>query len=212
MHVLAQLQVGHMPDARAHGYTNEAWQIKALRDREAAGGMCRRACPEGIRVVCRDTPTWARGTVVSKLITDRHFPWEELISNYRYRIALSEELIFITETDLWDFQQKIFHYRYIFSLEFQLVPLSIQISGSKQMSSVIKSATTGTSVRVRIPKKAHQVIFDFYTQFRTSKISSVRMSASMVLKQMHVYRGQTLEELLFNCPTQNWMTQFFLEN
>ena len=39
-------------------------------------------------------------TVVSKLITDRDFFWEELISDYRYRIALPEELISITETDL----------------------------------------------------------------------------------------------------------------
>mmetsp|Transcript_3649 Transcript_3649/g.9253 ORF Transcript_3649/g.9253 Transcript_3649/m.9253 type:complete len:695 (+) Transcript_3649:39-2123(+) len=30
----ACMKVGHMPDARAHGYTNEAWQIKVLRDRQ----------------------------------------------------------------------------------------------------------------------------------------------------------------------------------
>mmetsp|Transcript_54246 Transcript_54246/g.129298 ORF Transcript_54246/g.129298 Transcript_54246/m.129298 type:complete len:745 (-) Transcript_54246:30-2264(-) len=30
----ACMKVGHMPDARAHGYTNEAWQIKVLRDKE----------------------------------------------------------------------------------------------------------------------------------------------------------------------------------
>ena len=41
--------------------------------------------------------------------------------DYRYRIALPEELISITETDLWEFQQKISHYRYRFSLEFQLI-------------------------------------------------------------------------------------------
>ena len=57
-------------------------------------------------------------TVVSKLITERVLFWEELISDYRYRIALPEELISITETDLWEFQQKISHYRYRFSLEF----------------------------------------------------------------------------------------------
>ena len=43
-------------------------------------------------------------TIVSKLITDRNFFWAELISNYRYRIVLPEEFIFITETDLWEFQ------------------------------------------------------------------------------------------------------------
>ena len=43
-------------------------------------------------------------TVVSKLITDRNFFWGELISNYSYRIVLPEELISITETDLWEFQ------------------------------------------------------------------------------------------------------------
>ena len=46
-------------------------------------------------------------TVVSRLIADRHFFWGDLISNYRYRIALPEELISITETDLWEFKQKI---------------------------------------------------------------------------------------------------------
>ena len=55
-------------------------------------------------------------TVVSNLITDRDFLWGELISHCRYRIELPEELISITETDLWDFQQKVSHYRYRFFL------------------------------------------------------------------------------------------------
>ena len=63
-------------------------------------------------------------TVVSKLITDRRLFWEALISNYRYRIALPEELIVITETDLWESQQKISHYGYRFSLEFQLISIT----------------------------------------------------------------------------------------
>ena len=36
-------------------------------------------------------------TVVSKMITDRDFIWAELISNYRYRIELPEELMRRTE-------------------------------------------------------------------------------------------------------------------
>ena len=56
--------------------------------------------------------------VISKLITDRNFCSGELISNYRYRILVPEELIFITETELWEFKQKISHYRYRLSLEF----------------------------------------------------------------------------------------------
>ena len=44
--------------------------------------------------------------------------------DYRYRMALSEELISITETDLWEFQQKISHNRYRFSLEFQLISIT----------------------------------------------------------------------------------------
>ena len=63
-------------------------------------------------------------TVASKLITDRDFFWGELISNYRYRIELPDELIAITETDLWEFQQKISHHRYRFSLEFQLIVIT----------------------------------------------------------------------------------------
>ena len=43
------------------------------------------------------------------------------MSNYRYRITLPEESISITETDLWECLQKISHYRYRFSLGFQLV-------------------------------------------------------------------------------------------
>ena len=45
-------------------------------------------------------------------------------SNYRCRIALPEELISITETDLWEFQQKISHYRYRFSPEFQFISVT----------------------------------------------------------------------------------------
>ena len=63
-------------------------------------------------------------TVVSKLITDRDFFWREFVSNYRYKIELPQKLIHITETDLWEFQQKISHYRYKFSLEFQLSPIT----------------------------------------------------------------------------------------
>ena len=47
----------------------------------------------------------------------------------------------INSTDLWEYQQKISNFRYRFSLEFQLIPLQIQISGSKQINSVIISAT-----------------------------------------------------------------------
>ena len=62
-------------------------------------------------------------TVVSKLITNRDFVWGEFISDYRYRLALPEELLSITETDLWEFQ-KISHYRYRFSLEFQVISIT----------------------------------------------------------------------------------------
>ena len=48
------------------------------------------------------------------------FSWGKLISNYRYRIVLPEELISITETDLWKSPQKVSHYRYRFSLDVQL--------------------------------------------------------------------------------------------
>ena len=52
-------------------------------------------------------------------ITDPSF-WGELSSNYRYRIVLPEEVVCISETDLWEFQQKVSHYRHRCSLEFQL--------------------------------------------------------------------------------------------
>ena len=47
--------------------------------------------------------------------------------DYRQRLFLGgmpEELIAITETDLWEFPQKISHYRYRFSLEFQLISIT----------------------------------------------------------------------------------------
>ena len=50
----------------------------------------------------------------------RFFFWEELNSDYRN----TEELISITETDLWEFQQKISYYRYRFSLKFQLISIT----------------------------------------------------------------------------------------
>ena len=46
---------------------------------------------------CHDT---SPVTVVSKIVTDRHLFWGQLISNYRYRILLPEGFISITETYL----------------------------------------------------------------------------------------------------------------
>ena len=57
------------------------------------------------------------------------------MSNCRYRSALQEKLVSITETS--GNQQKVSHYRHRFSLEFQLFPLQIQTSGSKRINSVI---------------------------------------------------------------------------
>ena len=44
---------------------------------------------------------------------------------------MPEELISIPETDLWEFQQKISHYRYRFFLEFQLISIADTDSGLK---------------------------------------------------------------------------------
>ena len=44
--------------------------------------------------------------------------------NYRYRIVLPEELVSITETDLWECQHKISHYKYRYSLEFQVISIT----------------------------------------------------------------------------------------
>ena len=66
-------------------------------------------------------PSKSVDTVVAKLSTDRYFFWKKLTSTYRYRIVMPEELVSITETDLWECQQKISHYGYRFSLEFQLI-------------------------------------------------------------------------------------------
>ena len=83
-----------------------------------------------------------QNTVVSKLITDRHFFLGGINSNCRYRIALPEELISITKTDLWECQQKISHYRCRFSLDIQLISITDTELGLKQINSVTTSATT----------------------------------------------------------------------
>ena len=55
----------------------------------------------------------------------QHFSEGKLRSNYRYRIVLPEKLVFTTETDLWEYQQKIFHYSYRFSFfEFQVIAIT----------------------------------------------------------------------------------------
>ena len=61
-----------------------------------------------------------KDTVVSTMITDMHIWWGDFISIYRCRIVLPEELMSIAETDLWECHQKTYHYRYRFSLQFQL--------------------------------------------------------------------------------------------
>ena len=55
-------------------------------------------------------------TVVSKLITDRHFLWGIQIQNRAAR-----RINFITGPDQRECQKATSHYRYRFSLEFQLV-------------------------------------------------------------------------------------------
>ena len=63
-----------------------------------------------IPILCKNMPfSWLVAyTVVFKLVTDRHFYCGFFFfTNYRYRIVLPEELIAITETDLWECQQKL---------------------------------------------------------------------------------------------------------
>ena len=58
---------------------------------------------------------------------------------------LPEELISITETDLWNFQQISLTADTDSALNSNSFPLQIQTSASKRISSVINSATTVTS-------------------------------------------------------------------
>ena len=67
----------------------------ARRIRDQRGVLAKRLLAES-----SVAPKKTNNTVVSKLIADRHLFWGELIFNCRYRIALPEELIAITETDL----------------------------------------------------------------------------------------------------------------
>ena len=87
------------------------------------------------------TQTHPCDTIVSKLITDRDSFWQ-VISDYRYSIALPEELISIAETDLWNLKRKSLIADTASLLNSNSFPLQIQISGSKRINSVIISATT----------------------------------------------------------------------
>ena len=65
---------------------------------------------------------------------------------------MPEELISIAENDLWEFQQKICHYRYRFSLAFQLSGITdtdLGILGSTRINSVIMSAATENGSPIR---------------------------------------------------------------
>ena len=59
-------------------------------------------------------------TVESKMIGDRLF-LRAIDSNYRDRSVRPEEVISITETDLWNDGRNISHYRYRLTLEFRLI-------------------------------------------------------------------------------------------
>ena len=61
---------------------------------------------------------------MSKIVTDRHFYLRTINSNYRYRIALPEELTSITETDLWNFSRKSLITDTDFGLEFRFISIT----------------------------------------------------------------------------------------
>ena len=61
-------------------------------------------------------------TVVSKTITD--FFLRAINSNYRYTTVLPEQVISITETDLWKISAEISHCRYRFCFEFELISIT----------------------------------------------------------------------------------------
>ena len=77
-------------------------------------------------------------TVVSSLITNRDFFWGELLSNYRYRIELPEELIPLQRQICGNFSRKSLITDTNSLLNFNYFLLQIQTSGSKR----IKSART----------------------------------------------------------------------
>ena len=89
---------------------------------EVFGGPLRE--PLGGRSFLSETLGPVAPTVVSKLVTDRHFFWGKLISNYRYRIVLPEKFISITETDLWKSPQKVSHCRYRFFVDCKLISIT----------------------------------------------------------------------------------------
>ena len=48
----------------------------------------------------------------------------ELISNWQMQNRAARRINSVTETDLWRYQQKISHYRYRSSLEFELISIT----------------------------------------------------------------------------------------
>ena len=75
-------------------------------------------------ITATEARIWYRG--IQKDYRQTLFP-RAIASNYRYRVVLPEELLFFTETDLWECWQKISHCRYIESpLNSNYFPLQIQ--------------------------------------------------------------------------------------
>ena len=100
------------------------------------------------------------------MITDRHFFWGEFVCNYRYRTVLPEEFISITETDLWEFQQKISHWRYRFSLEFEFISITDTEFGLEtNLSGEIQKGTGGRGRDRKCHKlswRLSQIVVTFY--------------------------------------------------
>ena len=88
-------------------------------------------CPIFLGFGWTESPAESIITVVSKLITDRHF----LCGVGGGNIVVSK-----IETDLWEFQQKVSHHKDRFSLESQIISITDTDTRLKTMSSVIISA------------------------------------------------------------------------
>ena len=137
---------GHLPDLSSSSLSLPFFDLMSLRPTRCSHPPSSQ-CSENINSsggCSRPIHSHSKKrTVVSNLITETLFlGGGGLISDCRYRIELPEELVATTETDLWEFQQKVSHHRYRFSLEFHYIPLQIHILGSKRINSVIISATT----------------------------------------------------------------------
>ena len=129
-----QAHQGHPKELRVHPI--DLATAGATKEKQEMGNIVETVQPKHLLVIMTDAISnvlkgkgkgipgesfIANSEVFSTTITDQPFIFALRApnSNYRCSIVLPEDLISITDTDVWKYSQKILHSRYRLSLEFK---------------------------------------------------------------------------------------------